>query len=103
MTPRLFDSAAGQRHVSDPSSQEPDERRGVHCEGLVRGLHQVSEIPGHAEPQHAGHLLEDEGSWEETSGEAREAGRRSDQQSEEIFSEEARQPGAGSQRVQGHG
>lgn len=95
--------AAGQRHVPHPGGQEPDERRGVHGEGLVRGVHQVPEEQGHGGAQHAGHLLEDEGAREEAAGEAREAGRRPDQPGQEVVPQEARQPRAGPQRVQGHG
>ena len=51
----------------------------------------------------ARHLLEDEGAREEAPGQEGEAGRRPDQQGEEVLPEEAHQPGAGPQRVQGDG
>lgn len=35
----LLSCLAGQRHVPHPGSKEPDEHRGFHCEGLLRGLH----------------------------------------------------------------
>lgn len=95
--------SGGQCHVPDPGRKEPDEHCGVHCEGLLRCLHQVPEVPGHAVTQHAGHLLEDEGPREEASGEEGEAGRRLQQQSQEGLPQEARQPSAGPERVQGHG
>lgn len=93
----------GQRHVPDSGSQEPDERRGVHCQGLLRRLYKVPKEQKHGGTQHARGLLENESSREEAAGEAREAGRRGDQQSQEIFAEEACQPCAGSERVQSHG
>lgn len=70
----LVPLSGGQRHVPDPGSQEPDEHGGVHRQGLLRGLHQVPEVPGHAVPEHARHLLENEGPREEAPGEKGEAG-----------------------------
>lgn len=95
--------AGGQCYVSDSGSQESDEFCGVHCESLLCGLHQVPEVSRNAKPQHARHLLEDESSRKEAAGQAREARRRSDQQSEAVLSKEARQPCAGPERVQSNG
>lgn len=67
-------SLVGQRHVPDSGCEEFDERCGVHSEGLLRCFDQIPEIKRHGGPQHAGHLLEDESSREEASGEEGEAG-----------------------------
>lgn len=101
----LFSSLypVGQRHVPHPGRKEPDEHSGVHRQGLLRRIYQVQQEQKHGVPQHARYLLEDESSREEASGEEREAGRRPNQQGQEILSEEAYQPRAGSERVQSHG
>lgn len=99
----MFPLTVGQRHVAHPGRKEPDERRGVHGQGLLRGVHQVPEEQRHGVPQHARRVMEDESSREEASGQEREARRRSDQPGQEVFAQEAREPGAGAERVQSHG
>lgn len=94
--------AGGQCHVPDPGSQEPDERCGADSQGLLCGIHQVPEVPGHGLPQPPSCLLEDEGSGEEAAGQEGETGRDPDKNQEGI-PEEAREPRAGPKRVQGHG
>lgn len=70
--------AAGQCHIAHPGCQEPDERRGPHGEGLLRGLHQVPEGVRHGGRQLARGLLAHEGTGEEASGEEGETRRVSD-------------------------
>lgn len=94
--------AAGQRHVSHPGCQEPDECRCPHREGFLRGLHQVRQGVRHGGRQLPRGLLAHEGPREEAPGEEREAGGVPDQSATRL-PEEAHLARASPQRVQGHG
>lgn len=89
----------GQRYVPNSGRKEPDEHSGVHRQSLLRCIYQVPEEQRHGGSQFASHLLENESPGEEASGEKREAGRRPNQQSEKILSQEACEPCAGPERV----
>lgn len=94
--------AAGQRHISDPSSQEPDERRGADRQSFLRSFHQVPEGVRHGCGQLARGFLAHEGTREEASGKAGEAGGVSNARTARL-PEETHLPRPGSQRIQGHG
>lgn len=94
--------AAGQRHLPDPGSQEPHERRGPDRQGLLRGLHQVPEGVRHGGRQLARGVLAHEGAREEAAGETGEARRVPDARQTRL-AEETHLPRPGPERIQGHG
>lgn len=69
----------GQCYVADSSCKELDERCGTDCEGFLCGIHQVPEVSRDGLSEPSSSILENEGSREETTSQAREARWNTDQ------------------------
>lgn len=93
---------AGQRHVSHPSRQKPDERGGPHRKSFLRGFDQIPEGLRHRSGQLPGRILEDEGTRKETASQARKAGGISDTGAKRL-SKETHFSSTGSKWIQSDG